>query len=109
GDGPCFDTFVRVEGEGDPSPYLFALLGERRAELQPASAAELRAGGYYDKRTGFHGCMISIDGLEWAAEDRCTVDAGFFHDGLAAQGNLYQVGVKGGWWAVLEVSNLWIS
>jgi uncharacterized protein (TIGR02996 family) len=108
GDG-ALDTFLRVENEQDPSPYLFALVARRCSGVQPASAAELREGRYCDKQSGHRGCLVSIDGLDWVAEDECSVEGSGFVAPLMAHGNLYRVGVRDGWWAVLEVSNLWIS
>lgn len=104
-----FHGFVQVEDGRDPSPFMLALLDEGRAEVRPASAAEWRAGGYFDKRSGFHGCMYSIRRLSWQDVDRCDVDGEFFHDGLAASGDLYEAGVRDGWWAVPTSFNLWIS
>jgi uncharacterized protein (TIGR02996 family) len=103
------DTFLRVEDGHDPSPYLFALVAGRCAGVQPASAAELRQGSYLAKLSGHHGCMVSVDGLRWTAEGRCDVEGVCFVAPLMAHANLYTVGVKDGWWAVVEVSMLWIS
>jgi uncharacterized protein (TIGR02996 family) len=47
--------------------------------------------------------------LDWAAEERCSVQGACFVAPLAADGNEYRVEVKDGWWAVLEVTRLWIS
>ena len=102
-------TFLRVEERHDPSRYLFALVAGRCAGVRPASAAELRQGSYYDKRSGQHGCMVSIDSLRWTAEGRCEVEGACFIAPLMAHGNRYRVGVKDGWWAVVDVSMVWIS
>ncbi|HEX4607932.1 MAG TPA: TIGR02996 domain-containing protein [Urbifossiella sp.] len=107
--GLGYVTFVGVEGRHDPSPYLSALLAELYCWVFSASAAEFRDGEYREKQSGERGRLISLDGLTWEAEDRCTVNGEFFYDGLGAQGNLYRVGVRDGWWAVSEVSELWVS
>jgi uncharacterized protein (TIGR02996 family) len=109
GNGGVFDTFLRVENEQDPSPYLFALVARRCSGVRPASVGEWREGWYCDKQSGDHGSLVSIDGLDWAAEERCGVEGACFVAPLAAHGNLYRVGVRDGWWAVLEVTNVWIS
>jgi uncharacterized protein (TIGR02996 family) len=109
GDGRMFETFLGVENEQDPSPYLFALVARRCSGVQPLSAAELGESGYYGKQSGQHGSLVSIDGLEWVAEDLCRVEGAYFTAPLMAHGNLYEVGVRDSWWAVLEVTNLWIS
>jgi uncharacterized protein (TIGR02996 family) len=102
-------AFLQVEDRRDPSPYLLASLLERYAGVQPASAAEQGSEGVFDKKTGERGWLASIHSLEWVAEGRCNVEGSAFFDGLAAQGNLYRVGIDDGRWAVLEVTELWIA
>jgi uncharacterized protein (TIGR02996 family) len=110
GDGDGVGSrFLQVENNRDPSPYLFARLAERYNAIRPASAADKRGEGIFEKQTGERGCLVSIDGLEWVADGRCDVQGGFFWDGLAAQGNLFRVGLKDNSWGVLEVRTLWIS
>jgi uncharacterized protein (TIGR02996 family) len=105
----AFVSFLRVENDQDPSPYLFAQVAGRCAGVEPASAAEWREGGYYDMQSGCRGSLVSIDGLEWVAEDRCNVVGSYFSDPLAASGSLYRVEIKDGGWAIVEVSGIWIS
>jgi uncharacterized protein (TIGR02996 family) len=110
GDGGVgFRSFLQIEDGRDPSPYLLARLGERYPGLLPASAAEHRTGGVFDKQTGERGCLVSIVSLAWVGADSCDVEGSEFVAPLAAHGNLYRVGISDGRWAVLEVSGLWIS
>src|SRR5262249_32225150 len=59
GEGGVFETFLRVENEQDPSPYLFALVAKRCSGVRPGSAAELREDGYHGKQSGQHGSLVS--------------------------------------------------
>jgi uncharacterized protein (TIGR02996 family) len=102
-------AFLQVECGRDPSPYLWAGLLERYASLRPASAAEQRSEGVFDKQTGERGLLASIHSMDWVAEGRCNIEGSAFFDGLAAQGNLYRVGIEDGHWSVLEVTGLWLS
>jgi uncharacterized protein (TIGR02996 family) len=103
------NTFLQVEERRDPSPYLLAQLSERYVGLLPASAARLGSDGVFNRQTGERGGLLSVVNLKWVAADRCNVSGGTFWDGLAAQGNLYQVGIRDGCWAVLDVTSMWIS
>jgi uncharacterized protein (TIGR02996 family) len=107
--GVAAGPFLRVEDGHDPSPYLFALVAGRCRGVRPASAAELRQGGYHDKLSGQHGCMVSIDGLRWTEDGHCAVEGACFVAPLMANGDLYRVESKDGWWAVVERSMMWIS
>jgi uncharacterized protein (TIGR02996 family) len=103
------DTFLRVKHGQDPSPYLFALMARQCRGVRLASAGEWREGRYCDKQSGGSANLVSIDGLDWTAEERCSVEAACFVGPLAASGGLYRVEVKDSWWAILDVSEQWIS
>lgn len=102
-------TFVQVDDGRNPSPFLLTQLVEHHPGLQPASAAELRGGVYWDRRTGFAGYMVGTGRPAWGDDGRCAVEGEVFFDGLATQGNFYWVEVREGWWAVAGGVSLWVS
>jgi uncharacterized protein (TIGR02996 family) len=111
-------AFLQVEGEKDPSWYLFDRLAAdywndaQQLGIRPVSVLANREelqGSVYERVTSLGGILFQIDALRWIAEDRCEVEGGHFLDGLAAAGNLYQVNLHGGRWTVIEATNIWIS
>src|SRR5262249_15379435 len=109
GEGDGAGAFLEVEGGGDPSPYLLAGLLERYPRLRPASTAEQSGEGVFDRQTGERGWLAGIHSLGWVARGLWKVQGSIFFDGLAARGGCYRVSIEGGRWAVLGVSDVWIS
>ena len=112
GHGEGGDTFLRVENEQDPSPYLFALVARRREAVHPASRAEQRDSRYFHKlsdQTDSQGTLVSIDGLVCAGENLWHVNGTWFQNPMNVRGDVYRVGVRHGRWAILAVSSQRLS
>jgi uncharacterized protein (TIGR02996 family) len=101
--------FLQVEDAKDPSSYLLDRLSDAKCRLKPLSAAQ-KGGmdGVVDRETGERG-ILRVDAIRWGDENRCEVEGGYWADGLAADGNVYQVELKDGIWAIVGERMLWIS
>lgn len=102
--------FLQVEDAKEPSSYLLDRLSDTKCRIKPLSAAQ-KGGmdGVVDRETGERGMIFRVDAIRWIDETKCEVEGGYWADGLAADGNVYQVELKDGIWTVVGEEMLWIS